>query len=152
MKLFGINAIAATAVLSLLVTTGHTFGQDTTTNANRRAERREPSVAKRVERLSEELTLTSEQKAKVTAVFEKQAKQRQEIVADKDLSRDDRREKMRALMQGERKELKEILTSEQFEKMQQLRQAMRSRRQGGPGQAGEAAPAPEPKTPDNKAP
>jgi len=145
---FSITATAVLAGLSLWTATA--LAQDT--NSTPRGARRGPNVQQRVERLATELKLTDEQKAKMTTLLEKQAKQRRELMADANLSRDDRREKMRAFMQDERKEIKALLTSEQFEKWQQLRAQMRPRRQGQGNQPGEPAPAPAPetKTPDNK--
>ena len=115
-------------------------------------ERRGPTVKQRVERMTTELNLNADQQEKVKALLEKQAAERREIFS---LPREERREKMRTLAQDETKELKTILSSEQFEKWQKLRQQMRARRPGAPGQPGDPspapAPAPEPKNPDNKA-
>ena len=94
--------------------------------------------------MTTELNLNPDQKAKVTALFEGQAKQRREIFTDNSLPREERREKMRALMEDANKQLKVILTSEQFEKWQKMREEMRTRRGQGQGQPGEAAPAPAP--------
>ena len=151
MRILAVSTIGAVAIATLVTLTTPVQAQDT--NTNRRAERRGPTVQQRLERLSEELNLTAEQKAKVSALLENQAKQRREIVRDTSLSRDERREKMRALMQGERKEFKAVLTSDQFEKFQQLREQMRARRSAGPGASGNdtAAPAPAP-APENKGP
>lgn len=137
-----VSLVAAAALGSLLVSNTPSSAQDT--NANRRAERRGPMVAQRVERMRTELKLNDDQKTKVTALFEQQAKQRREIFGDSAIPREERRDKMRALMEEENKQLKVILTSDQFEKWKTLRQQMRARRQEGPGQSGNAAPAPAP--------
>jgi Spy/CpxP family protein refolding chaperone len=136
----GIISVAVLTGVSMLALTGS--AQDT--NSTPRAERRGPNVQQRMERLSTELKLTDEQKAKMTTLLENQAKQRRELVADKALSRDERREKMRALMQDERKEFKSVLTPEQFQKLQQLRAEMRARRPGQGGGPNEPAAAPAP--------
>jgi Spy/CpxP family protein refolding chaperone len=136
-------SIAAVGLGAVLIMSNAATAQ--TTNAPTR-ERRGPTVQQRVERLSTELKLTDDQKAKVTALFEKQAKQRRELFTDTNVPREERREKMRALMEDENKQLKTILTSEQFEKLQTMREQMRARRPRPPGQDGEpgAAPAPAP--------
>lgn len=152
MKLHRINIGLAVALGGLLVLTSPGLAQNT--NSTARPGRRGPNVQQRVERLSTELKLTDDQKTKVTALFEKEAKQGRELRDDTSLSREERRDKMRGMRQEQMKELKTILTSEQFDKFQQLRQEMRARQRGGPGQSGEAAPAPapapQPKNSDNK--
>lgn len=150
MKLHLFSFFAAGALACLLAVTNLSSGQDTNTPA--RATRRGPMVRQRVERMTAELKLNDEQKAKVTAMLEAQAKQRREILVDNSLPREARRDKMRALLEDENKQLKAILTPEQFEKWQKLREQMRARRPGRPAQPGDAAPAPAPApTPENKA-
>src|SRR5262245_32836487 len=126
MKAYRFSLIAATALGGLLLINGVSQAEDTNTktNATRRTERRVPTVQQRVERLSSELNLDADQKTKVTALLEKQAKQRREIMGDTSLPRDERRDKMRALMQDENKEMKSILTPEQLEKWKKLREQM----------------------------
>lgn len=148
-----LKSIAVAVTLgSLLVVSSTGLAQTTNTNSNGRTGRRGPNVQQRVERLSTELNLNDDQKSKLSALFEKEAKQGRELRDDTSLSRDERREKMRAIRQAQTKELKTILTSEQFEKMQQQREQMRARRGNGSGQPGEPAPAPAPapKNADNK--
>ena len=149
MKLQRLSIIAAVALGSFLVLATTGSAQDT--NSTQRPNRRGPNIQQRVERLSTELKLNDDQKTKITALFEKQAKEGREL---RDLSRDERRDKIRTVRQEQMKELKAILTTEQFEKWQQLREQNRGRRQGGNRRSGEPAPAPapEPKNPDNKAP
>jgi Spy/CpxP family protein refolding chaperone len=150
MKVYKICTVAAAALAGLLAVTNASAARDT--NTTPRVERRGPTVQQRVERMTTELQLNDDQKTKVTALLEKQAKERREIMGDSTLPREDRRDKMRALTEDENKQLKTILTSEQFEKWQKLREQMRARRPGGPAQPGVAAPAPAPvpKTPDIK--
>jgi hypothetical protein len=154
---FHVVAVAVLGGLLALsdVASGQSTGATASTNTNKnsasRGERRGPNIQQRVERLSTELKLNEEQKVKVTALFEKEAKQRREIFADSSLPREERRDKMRALVEDQNKQLKTILTAEQFEKWQKMREEMRTRRPGRPGQNGGPAPAPEPKNPDKKA-
>jgi protein CpxP len=142
MKLHKFSIMAAVALGSLLACNSITSAQET--NATRRAERRGQTIQQRVERMATELNLSADQKAKVAALLEGQAKQRREIFTDNSITRQEQRDKMRALMQEDNKQLKVILTPDQFEKWQKLREQMRSRRPGGPGQSGEPAPAPAP--------
>ena len=137
-----LSLVAGAALGGLLAFTSVSSAQNT--NATNRAGRRGATVEQRVERITTELNLNVDQKAKLTALFKKQAGERREIVGDKDLARPERREKMRALAEEQNKQLKVILTSEQFEKWQTLRAQMRANRQRNPGQAGEPAAAPAP--------
>ena len=142
MKVSSFKLVAVAALGTWLAASSASSAQDT--NVTRRTERRGPAVQQRVERMTTELNLNPDQQAKVKALLEKQAKERREIFSDTNLPRDERREKMRTLNQDETKELKSILTPDQFEKWKKLREQMRSRRPGGPGQPGESAPAPAP--------
>lgn len=81
--------------------------------------------------MSSELNLTPDQKTKVTALMEDEAKQRKELRADTSLSREQKREKGQAMMADQEKKLKEILTPDQFEKWQKIRKEFRPRRQEG---------------------
>jgi len=146
MKLHRFSIVAALALSGFVMLTSTSSAQNTNTNTP--AGRRAPNIKQRVERLSTELNLTDDQKTKVTALLEKEAKEMRALREETD--RDTRREKMRAIRQEQDKELKTILTADQQEKWKELREQMRQRRQHGAGGAGEAAPAPkpEPKNPD----
>ena len=147
MKVIRFNLVAAMAIGSLLLCNSLSSAQDTNTPPRRRG----AGVEQRVERMTTELQLNDEQKAKVKALLEKETVQRREIF---NLPREERRDKMRALMEDETKQLKLILTPAQLEKWQKLREQMRARRPGGSGQTGGPAPAPAPesKVPETKTP
>jgi len=148
MKLHKFSLALAATLGGLLAVANVTSAQNTNTNATRRSERRGPMVQQRVERMTTELKLNDDQKAKVTALLEKQAKQRREIFADNSLPREERRDKVRTIMEDENKQLKAILTGEQYETWQKMREKERARRAGGSGGPGKAAP--EPKAPESK--
>ena len=69
--------------------------------------------------MNTELKLTDDQKTKVTALFEEDAKKMRELRNDKNLTREDQREKFRAMRTESESKLKQILTPEQWEKHQQ---------------------------------
>lgn len=125
MKKNAISLVAALAVGSFLACTTIAKAQDTNTQ---RTGRRGASVEQRVDRLSTELNLTDEQKTKVTALFQDQAKQMRAMRQDTSLSREDRRAKMRTMREDTDKKMKTILTPDQEKKWQQMRKEMRSRR------------------------
>lgn len=139
-----VSLIAAAAAGSLLALSNVSSAQDTSTNATNRAGRRGAMVEQRVDRIATELKLNEDQKAKVLALFQKEAKERRELMTDKNLARDERREKMRTLALAQNQELKTILTSGQFEKLKELRQQMRANRPRRQGRDGEPAAAPAP--------
>src|SRR5438067_989883 len=101
---------------------------------------RGPSIEQRMERMTEELKLTDEQKPKVKAVLEASQKKRQELFGDTSVAREDRREKMRAINEEEDKKLKEILTADQYAKHEKMREQLRGggreRKSKGEGKEG----------------
>ena len=93
------------------------------------------TLQQRVDRISTQLDLSSDQKTKVTAALEAEGKQMRELRNDSSLSRDERREKVRALREDTNKKFKDILSSDQYEKWQKLRSQMaRPRRNAAGGQ------------------
>ena len=87
-----------------------------------------PSVQMRLDRMTEELKLTDEQKPKVKAVLEETQKKMQEL---RDVPREERRDKLTAIRENEDKKLKEILTSDQYSKWEKMREEMRRGGKGG---------------------
>src|SRR5690242_17680973 len=117
MKLYKLSLIAALALGSLLVCTSNASAQNqnANTNAPTRPRHGPPSVEQRVERMTTELKLTDDQKTKVTALFEADAKKMHELRSDTTLTREEQREKFRAMRTESDGKLKQILTPEQWE-------------------------------------
>src|SRR5437016_2494938 len=117
-----INKFSVIAVLALggLVASSNLAGAQDEKPGGRKG--RAPSVEQRMERMTEELKLTDEQKPKVKAVLEDTQKKRQELFSDSNVPREERRDKMQAIMDKETKKLKEILTEEQFTKWEKMRE------------------------------
>jgi Spy/CpxP family protein refolding chaperone len=92
------------------------------------------SVEQRMERMTEELKLTDAQKPKVKSVLEATVKKAQELRGDSSVPREERREKMQAIMQEETKQLKAILTPDQFTQYEKMRA---ERREGARKKEGE---------------
>lgn len=80
------------------------------------------TVEQQLDRMAKQLDLTTAQKPKVKALLEKMSKDRQELSS---LTGRERREKMTALQEEQTKKLKEILTPEQFAKLEKQRAEMR---------------------------
>ncbi len=130
MKKQKIGWLAAVAVGSLLVSSYSSFAQDN--NPRRRGG--PPAIEQRLDRMEKELNLTADQKTKIKAVMEKDAKAREEVFRDSSLTREQRREKMRARAEEQDKEIKAILTPEQYQKWEKTRIQARQRRAPEAGQ------------------
>ncbi len=89
-----------------------------------------PSVQERLDKMTDELKLTDEQKPKVKEVLEAQSKAMQ---AARDLPQDEGRTKRREAFEEGNKKLKDILTPDQYEKYQKQIDAMKGKRGGGKG-------------------
>jgi periplasmic protein CpxP/Spy len=109
------SSIAALVLGGLLACTNLTNAQDA-----KGGNRRQLSPQQRVEQLDNQLKLTADQKTKLTALFDEQGKKLRELRADKTLSQEDRRTKVRAINEADNKQIKDILTPEQNEKYQKL--------------------------------
>ena len=88
-----------------------------------------------LQQFSEQLKLTDAQKPKVKAALEEQVKKLQDLRADTTLSQQDRRTKMQTIRDDFGKQMKEILTADQYKKFEEIQQQNRGRRQGGAGGA-----------------
>lgn len=129
MKIRTLSLIAALSLGGLLAGTNLASAQDSNTN---RGQRRGPSVEQQMERLNTELKLTDAQKPKVEALLKERQKKMRDLRSDQSLSDEQRREKFRSLREEETKQLKAILTPEQFEKYQAMpRPGRRGGAQGG---------------------
>ncbi len=96
-----------------------------------------------LEQLTQQLSLTDEQKPKVKAILESRDKKMADV---RDLAPEDRRPKMQSIREETTAQLKAVLTPEQFDKFQKM--SPRGHRPGPPpggGNPGGAnAPAPPP--------
>jgi Spy/CpxP family protein refolding chaperone len=118
MKMHKLSLIAALA-LGSLVAGALTCSAQTSTNAPTKGDRKGAGLHQRVDMMATQLNLNDEQKTKVTALFEEDAKKMRELRNDTSLSRDEQREKFRAMRKESDQKLKAILTPEQWEKWQQ---------------------------------
>jgi Spy/CpxP family protein refolding chaperone len=138
MKMTKVSLIAALALGGLLASTTVSLAQDNATNnPARRGRPGMMGVEPRLEHLTKELSLTDAQKPKVKAILEASQKKLQELRADTSLSQEDRRTKMRTIMEDQNKEIKALLTPEQLEKFPAGRPG---RPPGGPAANPPAAP------------
>ncbi|SPE61308.1 conserved exported hypothetical protein [Verrucomicrobia bacterium] len=112
MKKLGL--VAALMLGGLLAGSNIATAQDT--NQPPAPKKKGPTIERMLDRMTEELKLTDDQKTKVKAVLESSAEQMRGVPADQ------RREKRQEVRAEESKKFKEILTPEQFEKWQGMSQ------------------------------
>jgi Spy/CpxP family protein refolding chaperone len=131
MKTTKYSLVAGMILAGLLAGASLGYAQDA--KADKQGDRRGgPMIQQRLDRMSEELKLTEEQKTKIKAAFEAEAKKRQEMRGEAASTPEARRERFQAMREEMSKKMKEILTPEQFAKWEKMRQ------QAGPdGQRGE---------------
>lgn len=117
-------------IAGLLVLSTLAFAQDNKQKRERMGERisTEERVDKRLEKMTSELNLTDDQVKKIKPLLEEQATKRKRIMAEREKAMAERQEnleKMNEEMRAMDSKLKEILTPEQFEKLQANRQDKR---------------------------
>jgi Spy/CpxP family protein refolding chaperone len=96
-------------------------GKDARPRPNRPARGEGLGAQQQLDRLAEELKLTEDQKKKVAEAQKARMEKLRQIREDSSLSQEQKREKFREAMQDFDKKMKEILTSEQYEKWQKMR-------------------------------
>jgi periplasmic protein CpxP/Spy len=109
-----------------------------------------------LEHLTQVLGLTQEQHDQIAAIYKANAPQRQAIMSDDSLSPNDKRAKMRELMNGTQAKVRALLTPEQQTKFDAMPRPGRGSRNGGPGRGNPPPPppgdAPPPPPPSGDAP
>ena len=115
-----LSLIAAMAIGGLVACSTLVTAQDASNAPEKKEGKRGMSPEQQLERYTERLSLTDEQKPKVKAVLEDSAKKRREIMKDNAQDRQAMREKMQPVMEAQNKKMKEILTADQFTKYQEM--------------------------------
>jgi Spy/CpxP family protein refolding chaperone len=90
--------------------------------------------AGQLERLSQELNLTDEQKEKVKPILDEQSKQMQATQDDTSLSQEQKRDKMKQIHQTTHSQINEILTPEQQKKFAELKEQHKEQRKESPSE------------------
>ncbi|MHB8521193.1 MAG: hypothetical protein ACYDH9_10595 [Limisphaerales bacterium] len=93
---------------------------------------RRQTAQERMKKLAADLDLTQEQQDKLKPVFQERNKKQRELRQDTSLSAEDRRAKAKTIRDDTAKQVKAILTPEQWEKYQKLQQPNRQRRRPQP--------------------
>ena len=120
-----LSLIAAMALGGLVACSTLVTAQDGTNAPDRKGGKRGMSPEQIMERYTQQLSLTDEQKPKVKALLEDESKKRRELFRDSALDQQQKREKFRAVMDDQNKKMKEILTPDQYKKYQEMNEKMK---------------------------
>ena len=120
-----LSLIAAMALGGLVVCSTLATAQDATNAPDKKGGTRGMSADQMMERYTEQLSLTDEQKPKVKALLEDQGKKRREIFRDSALDQQQKKEKFQGTMEAQNKKMKEILTADQYKKYQEMNERMK---------------------------
>ena len=111
--------------MAFLVLCGFMVSVATAQDTNKATPRRGANSEQRLEQLDKQLQLTADQKTKLKAYFDGERKKMQDMRADTSLTREQRQEKMKAVRDDLSKEMKSVLTPDQFTKWEKERDKMR---------------------------
>ena len=107
--------------------------------SDQQAQKQPPSPEQRVDRMLDRMTqnlnLSDDQRAKIRPILLDQAQQMRALRDDTSLSPQDRRAKVRAIRHATRQKVDQILTAEQQAKRRENWQKARGRRNAPPNQA-----------------
>ena len=120
-----LSLIAAMALGGLVVCSTLVSAQDATNAPDKKGGKRGMSSDQLMEKYTEQLSLTDEQKPKVKALLEDQGKKRREIFRDSALDQQQKKEKFQGTMEAQNKKMKEILTADQYKKYQEMNEKMK---------------------------
>jgi len=94
----------------------------------------------RLQQLAAQLSLTDDQKAKITPILQDEVQQIQQVRADTDLARREQFAKIRKIRQNADKQIRPLLTPEQQKQLDEMRKEARERRGGRGGRGGRNRP------------
>jgi len=112
------------AIAVMIITSISTFGQSKTV-ARESQKSPEDRTEKMIAKMKTDLSLTEDQVSKLKPLILKREQERKEMREKMDNAKDD----VRRAMKESEEEIKKILTSEQYGKLQQMRQDMRDKHQ-----------------------
>ncbi len=115
-----LSVIAAMVLGGLVACSTLATAQNANSNGKKGGKRGMPTVEQQLDRMSERLNLTDEQKPKVKEVLEQERKKWQELRSDSSMEQSARREKFQEIRKDSEKKMKAILTEEQFKKYQEM--------------------------------
>jgi len=120
-----LSLIAAMALGGLVACSTLVTAQDASSAPEKKGGKRGRSPEQMMERYTQQLSLTDEQKPKFKAVLEDTGKKRREIMKESGQDRQQMREKMQPVMEAQNKKMKEILTADQYKKYHEINEKMK---------------------------
>jgi periplasmic protein CpxP/Spy len=120
-----LSLIAAMVLGGLVACSTLVTAQDSTSAPEKKGGKRGMSPEQLMEKYTEQLSLTDEQKPKVKALLEDSTKKRRELFRDSALDQQQKREKFQGVMEAQNKKMKEILTADQYKKYQEMNEKMK---------------------------
>ena len=88
-----------------------------------------PSVEDQLKNLTEKLSLTDDQQAKIKPILEDSRAQMQKVMQDDSMSREDKMAKGRTLREASNSKIREVLNDDQKKKFDDMQKEMQERRQ-----------------------
>ena len=133
-RLSWMTAVALAATLSTAALVG---AEDPGSEAKPKAARKQGGAANqvrerardRMQQVAQELNLTEDQKTRLKPIFKKEADKLKALRDDASLTREQRQEKVKAIREEIKREVKPVLTAEQWEKWEKIRQERPQQRQ-----------------------
>ena len=98
---------------------------------------------RQLERLTHELSLTSDQQTQIKPLLVERQQKMQTLFQNQSLAPDDRRTQMRTIAEGTNNSIKALLTDDQKQKFEAMQQRMRRNGPGGPPPSDGSAPQPQ---------
>ena len=83
------------------------------------------SPDQQLQRMSEHLNLTDDQKQQIKPILEDRQKQMEQLHADNSMSREDKRTKMHSLMEDSNSKIRAVLNDDQKQKFDKMQERMR---------------------------
>ena len=119
-----LTALVLTGALSLLPVSR---AADNDANAKSPSGERRERIRDRLQEVAKELNLTEDQKEKLKPILHAEMEKIKELRENKDLTREQKIEKFKAIREEAAPQVKAILTPEQLEKWQKMREEFREK-------------------------
>jgi Spy/CpxP family protein refolding chaperone len=137
MRKIWIRIMAACVLSGLVGIAQYMFAWQETAGAPPAPQQTRPArgrAERELQRMSQRLNLTEEQKAKILPILQERNKQLDDLRANSSLPQGEARAKAREIRKSARQQIAQILTPEQIEKERAMRRGGRSNSSGQPGQ------------------
>jgi periplasmic protein CpxP/Spy len=128
-KRFLTIAASGVLVIGLALCGVQANAQSGSSEGHRRGRRHQMSPDQQLQRLSETLSLTDDQKGQIRPILEDRHQKMQSIRSESSLSRQERISKMRSIFEESDNKIRAVLNDDQKQKFDEMRQQRRERMQ-----------------------